>query len=445
LALAASLIAPAGATAQALRLGDALDRADQHAYGNRAQRAMADASTATARLPLRGILPSVRVDAGLIHTTDPIGAFGTTLRQRAITQQDFGPARLNFPDAARNVTGALVVEQPLFNGDAWAGRRAAMRAADAASATSEWTRLSTRTNVVRAYFGTILTAEQVTTYEVAVRAGQAHVRQAQSMVTNGMVTASDALLASVKSGEIETGLLRAKGDATNAVRGLHTLLGGATSAEIVLPTQLPSADAVRALAATLTADAVNTTRADVTAATATAAAADADVLRAKSGFVPRVNSFARYDWNDPRAAFAGEKNWTVGVMASWSLFGGASELSETQAATSRARAAMAMQQGTSAQAALDVAQSTVLLETALARLAIAERSVAQATDAHRIVGRRYAGGLATIVELFDATAMETQSKLAATAARYDVIVALATQLQATGRDPGALRLLDADR
>jgi outer membrane protein TolC len=53
--------------------------------------------------------------------------------------------------------------------------------------------------------------------------------------------------------------------------------------------------------------------------------------------------------------------------------------------------------------------------------------------------------LATIVELFDATAMETQAKLAASAARYDALVALAQHLQATGRDPGALRVLDADR
>jgi outer membrane protein TolC len=444
LALAATLLAPTGATAQVLRLGDALERADQHAFGNRAQRAMADASDATARLPLRGILPAVRVDAGLVHTTDPIGAFGTKLRQRTIAQQDFYPAQLNFPDAARNVVGAVVVEQPLFNGDAWAGRRAATRAADAASATADWTRTSTRTNVIRAYFGAMLAAEQVTAYEAGLRAGQAHVRQAESMFTNGMVTASDALLASVKAGEVETGLLKAQGDATNARRALLTLLGDAT-ATVELPTTLPDAAAVRALVRTLSQDTTTLPRADVNAATAQRSAADADLLRAKSAFIPRVNSFARYDWNDPRRAFGGEKNWTVGVMASWALFTGGTELSETQAASSRLRAATAMADGATAQAALEAAQSSTALETALARLTIAERSVTQAADAHRIVARRYAGGLATIIELFDASAMDTQTQLAASAARYDVIVALAQHLQATGRDPGALRLLDSPR
>jgi outer membrane protein TolC len=444
LALAATLLAPTGATAQVLRLGDALERADQHAFGNRAQRAMAAASDATARLPLRGILPAVRIDAGLVHTTDPIGAFGTTLRQRTITQQDFDPTRLNFPDAARNVVGAVVVEQPLFNGDAWAGRRAATRAADAASATADWTRTATRTNVIRAYFGAMLASEHVTAYAAGLRAGQAHVRQAESMFTNGMVTASDALLATVKAGEVETGLLKAQGDAANARRALLTLLGDATTS-VELPPSLPDAAAVRDLVRTLSQDTTTLPRADVSAATAQRSAADADLLRAKSGFIPRVNSFARYDWNDPRRAFGGEKNWTVGVMASWALFTGGTELSETQAATSRLRAATAMADGATAQAALEAAQSSTALETALARLTIAERSVTQAADAHRIVARRYAGGLATIIELFDASAMETQTQLAASAARYDVIVALAQHLQATGRDPGALRLLDSPR
>jgi outer membrane protein TolC len=104
-----------------------------------------------------------------------------------------------------------------------------------------------------------------------------------------------------------------------------------------------------------------------------------------------------------------------------------------------------MADGATAQAALEAAQSSTALETALARLTIAERSVTQAADAHRIVARRYAGGLATIIELFDASAMDTQTQLAASAARYDVIVALAQHLQATGRDPGALRLLDSPR
>ena len=51
-------------------------------------------------------------------------------------------------------------------------------------------------------------------------------------------------------------------------------------------------------------------RADVQAATLARSAARADALRAKSLYLPRVNGFARYDWNDPSGFFANERSWT---------------------------------------------------------------------------------------------------------------------------------------
>src|SRR5476651_1264256 len=80
-----------------LTLAGALDRADRSAFGNRVAAANAGAQAAAALVPLKGILPSVRLEAGYVRTTDPIGVFGTTLRQRAITQANFDPQRLNFP------------------------------------------------------------------------------------------------------------------------------------------------------------------------------------------------------------------------------------------------------------------------------------------------------------------------------------------------------------
>ena len=85
--------------------------------------------------------------------------------------------------------------------------------------------IGTRVDVIRAYYGAVLAAEKVATLEIAVRAAREHVRQAESMAKNGMVTPSDALLASVKAGEVETLLLEAEGEASNARLGLATLLG----------------------------------------------------------------------------------------------------------------------------------------------------------------------------------------------------------------------------
>lgn len=430
-------------SAQVLTLDEAMSRAERHAYPVRVARATADAQRGQVTATLRGLLPSLRLDAGLLRTTDPIGAFGNTLRQRTITQADFDPRRLNYPGVSKNWMAGLVFEQPLINPDALAGRVAARRLEDAALRTAEWTSVETRVSVVRAYYGTTVAKAKVVTLEAATRAAQQHVRQAEQMARNGIVTPSDALLASVRAGEVETQLIEAQGEASTARLALATAIGTPADTAFALPTALPAIPAIRAAADAALA-ATKVARSDVAAADEAFAAASADRWRARALLLPRLNSFARYDWNSPAHAFGGDKNWTVGVMASWSVFSGASEMAERQATQGRAAAADAMREGAEARAHLEREQTRAILGAAIARLTIASRALQQSIDAHRIVGRRYDGGLATVVELLDAASVETQSRLAVVGAQFGAIVATAERLKALGHDPAVLRALDRD-
>lgn len=439
-------LAPPVSAQGVLTLTEALERADRQAYGNRAAVAAADAQSAEALRPLQGILPTLRAEAGYVSTTDPIGAFGTTLRQRRVTPADFDPQKLNHPEIARNYGAALVVEQPLFNADAHLGRRAATRAAAASKASAEWARSTTRLDVVRAYYGVVLAAERVRTLEVAVRAAQGHVRQAESMVRNGLVTRSDALLAEVKAGEVDAELIAARGDAELAGKHLAVLLGEPTSTNFELPERLPTlaGDPLISKAATVDSPVARSesrsraaevgARGDVRAARLGLEAARADAQRARSLYLPRLNAFARYDWNSANRLFGGDKNWSAGLMVSWSPFAGASEIGEWRAAAARARAARAQAEAAEAMARLEVEQAERALQVALARLEIAERAVAQSEEAHRIVTRKYEGGLATVTELLDAAAIDTQTRLGRIHAQYEVITATAALLHSRGRD-----------
>lgn len=434
-----------GATAlgaQTLTLRDALGRADSAGYSNRAANALADAARAPATAALKGILPTVRLEGGFVRTDDPIGAFGTALRQRIITAADFDPARLNRPTAISNFQGGAVIEQPILNADAWTGRRAASHAGNAARASAEWSRLGTRADVIRAYFGATLAHERVATLAAAASAAHAHQRQAESMVREGLATKSDALLAAVGAGEVEAQLAEAKADASTALRQLAVLLG--TRDPVVVPATLPSAAGIRAVVAGDTTDGVPTVldRPDLEAATSNLEAARADAARARALYLPRLNAVARYDWNSPARPYAGDASWTVGVMATWSPFSGASEIGERQGTTGRADAARAFADGAREQAALEAEQSANALRSALAGLTIAEQAVAQSAEAHRIVARKYEGGLATIVELLDASAVETRSALRHSAARFAAISAAAARRKAIGLDPGTLATLE---
>ncbi len=73
------------------------------------------------------------------------------------------------------------------------------------------------------------------------------------------------------------------------------------------------------------------------------------------------------------------------------------------------------------------------------RLDIAERAVLQSAEAHRIVTRKYAGGIATVVELFDAVAAETGSRLAFERNEIQLHQVLAVKTDENGRSGFPLR------
>lgn len=434
--------APMAAQAQTLTLGEALERADGAAYSNRIAAGTAAVQGAQELAALRGVLPSVRLESGFARTTDPIGAFGIALRQRRIASSDFDPARLNHPSPTNNYTAAVIVEQPLLNADAHLGRMAASHAGAASRAWEAWTRSGTRVDVIRAFYGAVLAREMVTTLEAGAEAAHAHVRQAEAMVKNGLATRSDALLAAVTAGEMDARLAEARGNARLARKQLATMLGSPEDTLASPPAHLPAAEAVRALES-LEWSGTMEMRGDVTAAREGHSAAGADLNRARSLYLPRINAVARYDWNSPDRMYAGDEIWTVGVMLSWTPFAGGGQMAETRAARGREIAARAGAEAAVAQARLQVEQAESDWAVALERLRISEEAVAQSAEAHRIVARKYEGGLATVLELLGAAATETESALRFSNARYAAITAAAERLRSLGLDPAELASLDS--
>jgi outer membrane protein TolC len=431
---------PGPLAAQTISLREALARAAEGAFANRSAAGDARARAAAASASLRGVLPAVRLEGGYTRTTDPLGAFGFRLRQRAVTPEAFDPARLNYPDAIGNVAAGAVVEQPLFNADALFGRRAALRAADAASASEAWVRSGTQVGVIGAYYGAVLAHETVQALDTAFASALAHQRQAESMHRNGVVTRSDALLAAVRAAEVEARLIGARGDSSLSGARLALAIGAPLDSVGIQAVRLPDVPLVRAfLTAPLPAE---VERPDVRAARLGLDAARADARRASALFLPRINAFGRLDWNAAGTPFGGDESWTAGVMVSWSPFSGGAELAEGRAARARRESAEAMAEAAGAQAQLDVRSAETRAAVALARMDLAERAVAQSIEAHRIVARKYEGGVASVTELFDAAAAETGARLAFAEARYQAIMAAAERLRARGGDVSAIVTLE---
>ena len=433
---------PGSVAAQELSIGEALRRAERSAYPARIAEAQARAREGEASLALRGMLPSVRLEGGYVRTTDPLGAFGGILRQRAVTPEAFEPARLNYPAAIGTFGSALVVEQPIFNADALFGRRAAQHGGAAARASEAWQRAGAQLDVVRAYYGAVLAEEQVATLDSAARAAHAHQRVAESRHRNGLATRSDALLAAVRAGQLDALLIAARGAATLTRTRLALALGAPTDTGLVPTPHLPDTSAIGRLVEDI--DSVGAgEREDVRAARLELAAATAARQRAAALCLPRVNSFGRLAWSSAGTPFGGREAWTAGLMLSWSPFSGGAELAERRMAGARSNAAEAAAEAAEARGRLELQEAVTGLDVALAQMAITALAVGQSAEAHRIVGRKYEGGLATAVELFDAAAEETDARLGFAQARYEAIVAVAQSRRASGRSLGVLADLDA--
>ena len=436
--------APLGAQASTapLTLTAALREGERATLGNRIAVANAAAASAQASQTLRGVLPSLRVEAVATRTTDPIGAFGAQLRQRSVTAAAFDPARLNNPAAISTVQGGVVIEMPLLNADAWAMRRSAQAAASASTAAAQWAAVGVRSNIIRAWYGAVLASAQVRMLTEAKRAADAAVRQVQAMVQQGLVTKADALQASVRALEIAAQALSARNEAQLAREQLALLIGRTDGSAPLLPDTLGAEQPMRAVAVRDTLAAMPmSTRADVLAARSAADAAHADRDRAVRTLLPRLNGFARSDWFAATAPFAGRPAWTVGVLASWSVFGGGSELADLDGTTARSRAADAGRDAAAAQQRLETTATRRAIALALARLDLATLAADQSIEAQRLVQKRYAGGLATIAEVLNAEATATGKRLAQAGAQYALIDALVAHRQATGADPGDLQTL----
>jgi outer membrane protein TolC len=287
----------------------------------------------------------------------------------------------------------------------------------------------------------VLAAEQAAALDSAARAAHQHQRQAETQHRNGAVARSDALLAAVRASDADTRLLAARGEARLARLRLALALGAPEDTAFTLPVRLPLAATIAALA-----DQPDTAapaeRADVRAARLARAAAEADHGRATAQLLPRVNAFGRLDWNTAATPFGGREAWTAGIVLSWSPFTGGAELAATREAAARRDVASAAAEAAEARGRLELSESATALEVARARTAASGRAVDQSTEAHHIVTRRYEGGLATVVELFDAAAEETAARLSDADARYQLILALAQHRRAAGQDPAVLTRLD---
>jgi len=390
---------------------------------------------ARAQLPLQAspaFLPSVSLGLQGMKTTDPVGVFGLKLRQENFAAEDLSLDALNRPDAYSGYNATASVQMPIFAPEGLFGFQAARKAAEAERAGARRAAGATRFFTIQAYTGALLAARQVEALGAALAAVGSHMKQADAMHEQGLVTGLDARMARLKESEIEVHRLAAYAQAQNALSSLKALLDLPDRVNLVLTEGLGDI-ALLSNCAPRPGDAPGSrepvgcsweNRGDLQAYSAGVNAASSGVKKAWASQLPAVAAFGAVGHYAQDAPFSnGSGDWTVGIGLSWTPFNGLAGVGSVRAAKAEEAAMKADRNAAFRQAEVEVLQAGRMLEAAEGGAVVASRAAEEAQVALEQARARYTSGIAPITELLDVQAASTNATLSELSARRDLVLA----------------------
>ncbi|HSD21973.1 MAG TPA: TolC family protein [Anaeromyxobacter sp.] len=437
-AVALALALPAAAET-ALTLDDALALAAR----NNPELAIASADAESARADRTASL------AGALPRLDLTSSFGRSIIGRSseagfvndpVTGQVIATGAAS--DTAAYALG-LQLTQPVFD---WAtfrdvqrsgmNQRAAERQYDEAALTIAF-------DVTRRFYEVVRAERSLAVLtDTAVRSKDL-VDRADALFSAGRSPKSDTYSARVNLGNDLINVERQRALVAQARSALAQVLGEeALDAPIVPPATLgPAAGAPGAPPAQAALLAAARERRPALAADrALVEAADAMIGIARAGYLPRLDLRAGYDrssvdffgkggvYADPSRDYRA----SVQLVASWNLFEGRRTLANVQRAESGARRARASAERNVDAVAKEIADSRALAEARGRQVSLATDNLRMAEQGLALARERLDAGLATQLEVRDASLKLTQAELALVEARIDHAVAIADLARAAG-------------
>ena len=412
---AASVQAQAPSTLR-LSIEDALDRAREQNFRIRSAAAEAEAARAGKRQTLATFLPQLTVSEEGVATNDPLNTFGFRLKQESVTQADFAPSVLNDPDRVDNFTTKVEVRQPILNLDGLYQRRAAADQARAADLGQQRTEAFVTFKVREGYYGLVLAQQRRAVIDSALTAAHANRDQAQNFYEQGMINRADLLAAEVRVLELESQRTDAQARVQNAADQLRYLLGLEERIAIE-PT-----DDLRVMMApvdTVDVGQVNQQRSDMRALRFQADAAQEQLRAKRSAFLPKLNAFGGYEWNDEVPFGTQGESWIAGASLSWNVFSGFKNAGAAQRARADLRRAELAVRDQALQNEVQITAALRNLEASRQQLRQAEAAVEQARESLRIRSDRFEQGLEKTTDVLNAEVTLANKRLAYLKTLYD--------------------------
>ncbi len=386
-----------------------LEEAIQVATKNNSNVKMAEFDTKTANANYRMtdavFLPQVNLDYTALTTNNPLNAFGFLLQHQAVTAGDFDPARLNHPDASPDYSAKAEVKLPLLNMDQMYARKGSKAQEEVYKYKAQRTKQYVEYEVKKAYSQLQFSymAKDILLQSLA------DVKQIHQSVTNfynqGLVQKSDVLNAQVQVNTIESALAKAESNIRNASDGLRFLMG------LELNGEVHSAEPLMQKGLLPTADFVAATRPDLMALGKAVDASDMMIKSAKMAFLPRINAFGAYQFNDGKPLKFGSDSYLIGINMSWNIFSGnqnKNKLKSYQFQRDKMAEEQVLQKN---QSQMELYKTKRDLNDSQVEINKQQASADQADEALRITSNRFKEGLVSTTDLLIAQAQLSKQKL----------------------------------
>jgi outer membrane protein TolC len=376
------------------------------------------------------LLPHLNFTEDISRGDDPVYAFGTRLRQRQFTQDDFALNDLNRPQPIANFATRFSGSWTAF--DSFKTQREIRRAdLSRASASSSAKELDQQIvlHVVEAYQSVLYAQREIDVTQHEQETAAALLNSAAEHVNAGLSVESDQMSAEVNVAARKEELIAAQGDLELGWAELRETMGAPELKAVELKPLEPHVFVQLALDEEIAT--ATKTRPDLMALAQTQSAQASAVGAARSQFGPMVSAYG--NWEDDRGSLgsSGGNNWVAGVQISVDILPASkrAQLAQESAAKQRIDAQLSTSQQ---HMRLEVSRAHILLQAAALTLDTARAAMDQSAESLRILKNRYGAGLATITDLLRAEDAERQSQSMYWKAVYGNAMAYAELLYATG-------------
>lgn len=330
--------------------------------------------------------------------------------------------------------GKLSAQWPIYTGGrVWQGYQISRLSVESARKELDTTRAGVVLSVKQAYYGLLLAQRAL---EVVLESDSTigrHVERVRAMYRKGLVSKLDLLRAEVQQSNLQPQIIRMQNAVELARYRLNLVLDRGLD-EPVTPTDSLAYRAVEIDSAGLIRQAL-AGRPELAQMEIAKKITDRAALISYSGLQPSIVLMADYTYSKGQGFDASQwqKNWDLGVAASWTLFDGGSSLGRIKEARSNARRVLLAREQVADYIRLEVTAGILAVKAGERAIASQEKTVEQASEALKMAQARYETGQATNLDVLDAQLALTQAQTNRFQAVHDYLVSLAQLERAVGR------------